>query len=619
MKLGRPILRVRSLLALAACLALAVPGTAAQGGPVSGGTLDYLSQYLIAPDDVALMERDGLLAFNRQFGRDAVRLLDEGTPDEFQTAVALVAIGASGLEEETARLRQAATDGAGLLRQAGIIGLGELGPRGGKELVGLLDVPGHPELVRLALLRSGNELGRKVLLDRFRSSGADPALLELIDFVDAPGGFVQVPSSARLLFELRFSAARDYGLVDGQRWGVHLLEALAADDAFLDEVVFLAAADSYDAAVRDFVLARLVEEGGPAPVAAAMRCMPDELRALVENDLWAPEGLAEWLVVMRELEHAGPEPADVPLLLLATEQPAIELAAHRQLAELGEVASAEFLRDKLSDSSAPIRAGAVRGLGGSDDKTWLTELERMKDDPDAAVRMSALVARVRLGSGSALAKVRELLNDPSGPDVPTLIQALALEVDDPLVKPLLQGARDRALGDDRMVIDTALRSRGDLFVGRDLVKVLGMPSGLEGRAWIVTSLARNVDRQDVPFLEQVFPSEHFPGVNTDVAVALARSGSPEGTALLRKALWRGPFDRSQLAAAALVDQGGVRVLTTELASAPLETSTEALRRVGYAIGIFGGIDELDRLRRRRGPGDPALMGAYLGTLASRTF
>lgn len=616
MKLGRPFLTLAACLAL---VSLAAPVARAQGGPVSGGTLEYLSQYLVASDDLALMERDRLLAFNRHFGRDAVRLLDEGTPDEFQTAVALVAIGASGLEEETARLRQAATDGGGLLRQAGIIALGELGPRGGKELIGLLDVPGDPELVRLALLRSGNELGRKVLLDRFRSGGADPELLELIDFVDAPGGFIEIPASARLIFELRFAAARDYGLVDGQRWGVHLLEALAADDAFLDEVVFLAAADSYDAAVRDFVLARLIEEGGTAPVAAAMRCMPDELRALVANDLWEPAGLAEWLVVMRELEHAGPEAEDVPLLLLATEQPAIALAAHRQLAELGEVASAEFLRDALADASAPIRAGAARGLGGTDDKAWLTELERMKDDPDAAVRMSALVARVRLGSGSALAKVRELLNDPSGADVPMLVQALALEVDDPLVKPLLQGARDRALGDDRMVIDTALRSRGDLFVGRDLVQVLGMPSGLEDRAWIVTTLARNVDRQDVPFLEKVFPSEHFPGINTDVAVALARSGSPEGTALLRKALWRGPFDRSQLAAAALVDQGGVRVLTTELASAPLETSTEALRRVGYAIGIFGGIDELDRLRRRRGPGDPALMGAYLGTLASRTF
>jgi hypothetical protein len=170
-----------------------------------------------------------------------------------------------------------------------------------------------------------------------------------------------------------------------------------------------------------------------------------------------------------------------------------------------------------------------------------------------------------------------------------------------------------------MVVDTALRQRGDLMIGRGLLDVLALPSGLEGRSWIVINLARHVDRQDVPFLESIFPSEAFPAINTEVAVALARQGSPEGTALLRKALWRGPFDRSQLAAAALVEHGGVNVLTSELESAPLGTSTDALRRVGYAIGMIGGVDELDRLRRRRGPGDPALMGAYLGTLASRTF
>jgi hypothetical protein len=234
--------------------------------------------------------------------------------------------------------------------------------------------------------------------------------------------------------------------------------------------------------------------------------------------------------------------------------------------------------------------------------------------------MSALVARARLNSGAALAKAKEILaGSASDPQFSALITALSVEVEDPIIPPLLQSARDRALGDDRMVVDTALRQRGDLMIGRGLLDVLALPSGLEGRSWIVINLARHVDRQDVPFLESIFPSEAFPAINTEVAVALARQGSPEGTALLRKALWRGPFDRSQLAAAALVEHGGVNVLTSELESAPLGTSTDALRRVGYAIGMIGGVDELDRLRRRRGPGDPALMGAYLGTLASRTF
>lgn len=606
---------IQRLLLTACTLVVCAAGLRAQ----QSGTLDYLTRYLVAKDDVALMERDRLVAFNRHFGREAQRLLDEGTPNEFETAVALVALGASGIEAEMARLELAATEGKGLLRQAGIIGLGELGTRGGKRLIGLIDDPEHGELAILCLLRSGNDVGRKVLLDRFRQTGADPALLELINFVDAPGSFVDIPQSARLIFEMRFNAAREYGLVDGQRWSVHLLEALAADDQFLDQVVFLAAADSYEASVRDYVLKRLLDEGGVAPLAAALRCMRNELIELIDNELYAPANLAEWQVVMRELEQLGPELEDAGLLRLATEQPPIALAAHRMLAGLGEVSSAEHLRDLLSDDNLQVRADAARGLGATGDKAWISELERMKDDPSALVRMSALTARVRLASGAALAKAKDVLTQTASEDYPALVYTLSLDAKDGLVIPLLQGARDQALGDNRMLIDTALRQRGDLLIGRTLLEVLSVPSGLDGRAWIVTTIARHVDRQDVPFLDSIFPSEHFPAINTDVAVALARMGSPEGNALLRRALWRGPFDRSQLAAAALVDEGGVRVLTTELESAPLGTSTEALRRVGYAIGMFGGMDELDRLRRRRGPGDPALMGAYLGTLASRTF
>lgn len=611
----------RSLFGLALWVGACVATWVASAAPVraQGGTLEYLSRYLVAPDDLALMERDALLGFNRHFGQEARRLLDEGSPDAFEIAVALVAIGASGLEEEMGRLQTAATEGDGLLRQAGIIALGEIGTRGGKLLLSMVDDERDTELVRLCLLRSGHELGRRVLLDRFRQNGADEGIMQLLDFVDRPGSFETVPGAARLVFELRFNAARDYGLVDGQRWGVHLMTALAEDDAFLDQVVFLAAADTYEPAVPDFVLERLMTQGGVAPLVAALRCMRPELMQLVANELYAPTALVEWRAVMREFDHSEPTIADEPLLRLALAVPAIELEAHTHLARLGDTESAEFLRDQLADASAAVRAQAAAGLGGSRSKEWIVELERMKDDPDALVRMSALVGRVRLGSGFAMARAREVANNPEHVDYTTLAVALAFKGEDPVVRQLLAGMRDRALGETRMVIDTALRRAGDRLVGRKLVEVLSVPSGLDDRAWIVTTLAQYADRQDVPFLESVFPSEHFPGINTDVAVALARLGSREGSALLREALWRGPFDRSQLAAAALVDEGGVKLLATELESAPLGTSSEAMRRVGFAIGLYGGMDELDRLRLRRGPGDPALLGAYLGTLMGRTF
>lgn len=605
---------------LAACLCALAAALPAAAGPSLQGTGEYLARYLTVDGDPGLIARDAKLSFNRAFGLEAVELLDEGEPDEFQRAVATLAIGASGLTEELGRLRAGALEGDALLKRASILALGQLGPRGGKTLLGLIDDPEVGELATAALLQSGDPEGRKLLLARFKERGGDPQLLALIDFVDAPQNFVEIPAVLRLSYQLRFEAARAFGLVDGQRWGVHLAEALARDDAFLDKVVFLSAADSSDASVRDFVLERLVDEGGIAPLVAAMRCMPVEFRALVDADLYAPKGAAEWLVVIAELEDRGPELEDAKLLSLARSVPATELAAMGLQAELGDRAAAEALRDLLSDTRAARRALAARGLGAMGDKDWIAELERMQSDPKAAVRAAALVARTRLGSGTASAIVKDIVLDPTvTEDRSALVVELAATVKDPVIVPLLSTARETAIGDERLVADLALRIRGDLLVGRELLDVLSKPSGVDGREWIVASLAQHYNRQDLAFFEELFPSERHPALNTELAVALARGGAPEGTELLRKALWRGPFDRSQLAAAALVDRGGLKALTSELESVPLGTSADALRRVGYAVGVFGGLDELDRLRRRRSPADPALMGAYLGSLAGRTF
>ncbi|MDG2143920.1 MAG: hypothetical protein P8N31_10225, partial [Planctomycetota bacterium] len=156
-------------------------------------------------------------------------------------------------------------------------------------------------------------------------------------------------------------------------------------------------------------------------------------------------------------------------------------------------------------------------------------------------------------------------------------------------------------------------------IGQGLREVLSDELGLGGRTFLVRALAENSAPEDLALFEDLFPSEYFPEVNLQMAVALARGGAPEGVAILQKALWLGPADRSLLAAAALINRGGIKALTAELESMPLGASGDALRRVGYAIGIFGGLDELARLRRRRSTADPALQGAYLGALASRTM
>ena len=301
-----------------------------------------------------------------------------------------------------------------------------------------------------------------------------------------------------------------------------------------------------------------------------------------------------------------------------------ELTALRLIVELGEsdeaTAAAESLRDHLASDLAPVRAAACRGLAATGDAEWTSELERMSDDPSTMVRAVALVGRGRLGSGPALSDLREIAQDTEQTPLRTeVVAALFTNTDSPLLIPIVRLARDTAIGTERLSIQLALRLDGDLVSGRELVDVLGKPSGVDGRTWLLTSLAANHNRQELPLFEELFPSERHPSINAPLATALARGGSPEGMQLLRMALWRGPFDRSQLAAAALVKHAGLGVLVAELESSPTGVTSDAFRRVGYSIGMYGGLDALDQLQRRRGPADAALQGAYLGALASRTF
>ena len=292
--------RARNLLSglLLGGLALltAAPSATAQAGHTAG-TAEYLARYLVVGDDVGLVARDAKLAFHPRFGVEAQLLLDEGEPDVLQSAVAYVALGASGMTEEVDRLREGLASAEPLVRRACVVALGELGPVGTPALIGMLDDEELGNLARLALLRTGSQEGRVVLLERFKSRG-EAAVPALIEFVDHPTNFTEVPRDAQVIYDLRFLAARSFGLVDGQRWAVHLTQALAADPAFLDLVVFLAAADTREPAVRDLVLERLVEEGSVPALRAAVRTMMPELRALLENDLYEPADDSEWRVLL---------------------------------------------------------------------------------------------------------------------------------------------------------------------------------------------------------------------------------------------------------------------------------------------------------------------------------
>ena len=102
-------------------------------------------------------------------------------------------------------------------------------------------------------------------------------------------------------------------------------------------------------------------------------------------------------------------------------------------------------------------------------------------------------------------------------------------------------------------------------------------------------------------------------------LALAKARDPKILPLLRAALWDEPLHRSILAGALIIDVAGVDALRDELQHPSLDASLRDLRRVGFALGEFGGLEQVEILGERLGSVDPALQGALLGALAARTY
>ena len=177
-------------------------------GVISQATVDVLAKYLVVSDDEALIARDYSLTFTPRFGEEAVLFLQRPDATDEERAAAIVAIGAGGIMGEQSTLEGFATTGSPIIRQAAVIALGELGGEKSSFLIGLLDDPKMRKVAMVALLRGGSAKGREVVIEAFRDGGADPDLLGLVKFMDEPRDYVKVPAGARLMFQLRFEAAR---------------------------------------------------------------------------------------------------------------------------------------------------------------------------------------------------------------------------------------------------------------------------------------------------------------------------------------------------------------------------------------------------------------------------
>jgi hypothetical protein len=84
-------------------------------------------------------------------------------------------------------------------------------------------------------------------------------------------------------------------------------------------------------------------------------------------------------------------------------------------------------------------------------------------------------------------------------------------------------------------------------------------------------------------------------------------------------MWNSGFDQGVLAGMLLHEGAGLRGLIDEIEHPPSSARDVDLRRAGFALGEWGGIEALDALLAQLGSkGSPAVQGALLGVLGART-
>ncbi len=572
-----------------------------------------------------LVQRDARLSFTPGGAREARADLEAGIEVPILGAVALMALGSGGAVTDRPRLEDAARNGTDLERPAAVLALGELNPPG-VAVLRAIAAEGDPVLApcaAFALARAGTPDARATVEGWATGAGELAAAARAaLAFADAPGNQVAARTpTAELFLNLRWGAARLYGFVDGMKWKVQLADELAQNERFLDRVVLTAARELRAGPRRDHIL-ELVLAGGPAErLRGATLCMPSKLAKLIESGLWRPANDAEWSAILDEIVRRGPEAEYQALLMLAAEVPAVARRAGLLLLAAGTAEAWDLVGDEALAPEPDRRVAIAEALGGVRNADRVTDLTRLRRDQDARVRAAALVALVRVGDDPAVDTLKDILDGGESAARSNAIEMLCRASHDNK----LHGYLDDILvlsditDDERLLVEVSLALHGRISMRESLrTKLLEERGAFALRELLVRALAQGADQRDLAVMRELFPIEDAFELNVELAVALIVNRDQAAVGLLRVAMWRPPWNRSVLAAGLLARLGGVQALHDELGSPPPRAGEEDFRRVGFALGEFGGLAEVEVLARRRRSGDPALQGAYLGALSTRT-
>jgi hypothetical protein len=572
----------------------------------------------------ALIARNKRLEFPARSISAAQALLRAEETYEEDRAAAWLALGASGALSERTRIEKVARNGTGLERRAAVLALGGMGPGGEVVLVELLEDPetsiAECALLALASSRRPTAVARVEAIARDSTHALSPAAQRLIVFAADPDA--SEPSrTGRLILDLRWRAAREFGLVDGQKWTTLIVRELSSDPHYVREVILRSAADVVDPPVKDHLLVELTSGEGTGRLRAAVRAMPRETSNLVHYGLWTPTDPASWDAMLSEIDEEELETRCFELIAKAIDVPEVRYKALALSMRTGRGDFTALRTVEPAQLSAEERVWLCDAMAATGESEWLKALSRLRTDPDARVRCTALLSQFRLGQEKGKNELDSILEDAAHADHATMVQVLCRFARHPEVGVVLEDILVDATGDEEIDVAAALSRQGRAYARPRVRAALAReanPSGPRARQ-LVSALSHYVTPEDHATLTRLFPSEDF-ALNVELAVALTRLRDPSVVPLLRAALWSAPWDVSCLAGGVLQRVAGAQDLLDEIDRPPPEASSGDLRRVGYVIGEWGGLDAVTRLARRlpSGSGNPALQGALLGALAART-
>ena len=569
--------------------------------------------------------RDARISFSLRSAVDASAALAQAGGTALYRSGAWIALGNAGSAGDRSAIARQARVGTGLERRAAILALGEGSGAEVGTLVGLVANQDTliAECAMLALVRS-KEPGARATIESMASSGSQDAhsllAVRLLAYGQDPASGPP-PRAVRTLVRLRFEAARAFGMLDGSNFAAGRIAELANDPRFVSAVVLRASVHLARGAVRDHLVSALLEGQGPGRLAAAVDSIPRQLSQLVDSGLWKPSDPAEWALILTEIERQRVEALAPELLNAAESVPGLTWRA-RAIGSRGQPPDLEaFAGMELSKLSVEDRIEACQALGASDDPAAGPLLGGLDEDEDPRVRSAALVAHLRLGDRGATAKVEKVLFDRTQPEHAGVLEHLCRNAREMSIALRLEEYMRRASGSDLALVAAALatqtQSSGRASARSQLA--LDAPPRGERRFGLVRALSRRPTPQDLEVLESLFPQPGEVELNVELAASLAVLSAPAARPILRRALWRGSFDESCLAAFLLADASGVKTLIEEVDRPPAGAQAADLRRIGFALGEWGGVEALRELYRDTGsPAEPEMQGALLGALGSRT-